>query len=85
MFIALGFLGGLTYLVVMALTLWGVTEYWHHARTTLALILVGVVLVMLGQWLKGGLYAINPLIWFVIGAADRLRVDHLRTQEEPIE
>lgn len=85
MFIALGFLGGLTYLVVMAFTVWGVTEYWHHARTTLALIVVGVVLVMLGQWLKGGLYAINPLIWFVIGATDRLRVDHLRTQEEPTE
>jgi hypothetical protein len=56
----------------MALAFWKAAMYWHLTRKTIGLVILGVITVMLGQWLKGGLYAINPLIWFVIGSMDGL-------------
>ncbi len=76
MFIALGFIGGLLYLAVMGLAFWNAAMYWHLTRKTLGLVMLGIIVVMLGQWLKGGLYAINPLIWFVIGATDGMLARH---------
>src|SRR5215211_5532408 len=65
-FLALGPAGGVVYvsLIVLALSL-AVRSYF--AGTELALPVVGVLVVGLGQWLNGGFYALSPLTWLLLG------------------
>lgn len=72
MFISLGFIGGLLYLGIVGLILVTAVRYWHQARTGVALALVGILFLNFGQWLNGGQYSIAFLIWFCIGALDRM-------------
>ncbi len=39
-------------------------------------------MVMFGNWLNGGYYALAPLIWFLIGWASRPAEEELRLQDE---
>ena len=65
-FVALGPAGGLIYvsLIVLAFAL-AVRTYL--AGNDLALPVVGVLIVALGQWLNGGFYALSPLVWLLLG------------------
>ncbi|MBV9851476.1 MAG: hypothetical protein JO250_17555 [Armatimonadetes bacterium] len=73
MFVSLGFAGGLLYVAIIGVVLMTAFRYWHRARNLAALAILGLLLLELGQWLTGGHYAASMLIWFCIGALDRLQ------------
>ena len=71
MFVSLGLLGGAIYAGIVAVTLSTALRFWHKTRSLVALAILGLLIVELGQWLNGGHYAVAALIWFSIGALDR--------------
>jgi hypothetical protein len=70
-FINLGLPGGLLYLAIIVLLFRAVFARYVRRRDVLSLAVAGLLVVMLGQWLNGGLYAIAPLFWFLAGWATR--------------
>ncbi len=70
-FINLGLAGGLLYLAIIVLLFRAVFARYVRRRDVLSLAVAGLLVVMLGQWLNGGLYAIAPLFWFLAGWATR--------------
>ena len=37
----------------------------------LALAILGILIATIFSWLRGGMYAISPIIWLCVGALDR--------------
>lgn len=72
-FISLGLVGGALYLALVGLVLLTATRFWWTQRSLVALAIVGLLVVNIGQWLNGGHYAVAALIWFTIGALDRFQ------------
>ncbi len=70
-FINLGLAGGILYLVIVVLMFRTVFARYARRRDALSLAVAGLLVVILGQWLNGGLYAIAPLFWFLAGWATR--------------
>lgn len=68
-----GLVGGIIYLVILFLVIRSAVQYWGRTRSLLALCLAGVLAVNFFLWLRGGQYAVSPLIWFLIGALDRFQ------------
>ncbi len=66
-FAGLGFLGGALLLTIIMVTLGRAIQRYRRERDAVVLTVIGMLMVMLGQWLNGGQYAIAPLIWFVVG------------------
>ena len=81
-FISLGFVGGLLYLSIQILVLKRAFQVWQSSRSQVALSLLAVLLVSLGQWTSLGHYAGFTLDWFCIGALDSLVLGH--TQKGPV-
>ena len=73
MFVSLGIVGGVVYVVIVALVLLSALRYWRRSRTLVALAILGVVVVELGQWTIGGHYVVSALVWFCIGGLDRFQ------------
>lgn len=71
MFLALGLIGGIVYILFILTTLWCAFKVWHHSRTFVALAILGVLVTTLNTWLNGDNYAIVTLLWFSIGALER--------------
>lgn len=69
-FVSLGLPGGLLFLGILVLSFRGVIRRYLRGEP-LALAVVALLVVMLGQWLTGGLYALLPLFWFLVGWASR--------------
>ena len=65
-FVSLGLLGGLTFIGILFLAFRDVTRRYLSGEA-LALPVLALLVVCLGQWLTGGLYALMPLFWFVLG------------------
>lgn len=66
-FQSFGLLGGVLFVAIF-LTAWSrIVRRYLSARETAALVTAGVMVVMLGQWLNGGLYAASALLWFLLG------------------
>lgn len=72
--ISLGIVGGLLYLAVIVAVLSKALRWWRAERHTIALVTVAIVGVTFGAWLIGGDYSIAALVWFYIGAMDKLYV-----------
>lgn len=72
LFLSTGLVGGVIYLIIMYLIIRTAFQYWANTRSLLALCLGGVLAINIFLWLKGGQYAMSSLIWFLIGALDRL-------------
>jgi hypothetical protein len=70
-FVGLGLPGGMIYLALLIVTLWRAGSLALSNRDTTALATVGVLIVMLGQWLNGGFYALAPLVWLLVGSMNR--------------
>jgi hypothetical protein len=70
-FVSLGLVGGLLFLALMVATLWRAGSLALSSRNPVALATMGVLIVTLGQWLNGGYYAVAPLVWLLIGWANR--------------
>lgn len=71
MFSALGLAGGVVYAVIIVLVLLAAFRFWRSSRTRSALAILGILVMMVGGWLAGGHYLMDPLVWFCIGAVDR--------------
>jgi hypothetical protein len=65
-FVALGPAGGLLYVGLILLTL-ALAVRTYFRGNELALVVVGILIVAMGQWLNGGFYALSPLIWMMAG------------------
>jgi hypothetical protein len=70
--IALGILGGLVYIAIVVAVLVKAVRWWKAERHRLALATVGIVVATFGGWLIGGEYSMAALVWFYIGAMDKL-------------
>ena len=70
-FVNLGLPGGLLYVAIIVLLFRAVFARYLRRRDVLSFAVAGLLVVMLGQWLNGGLYAIAPLFWFLAGWASR--------------
>ncbi|GAC1421950.1 MAG: hypothetical protein NVSMB57_15310 [Actinomycetota bacterium] len=77
--VAFGLVGGAMYIAIIVLT--GLQLYRMRRWVPGPMIptILGMAVVSFGQWLNGGNYAVAPLIWFMIGAADAAYL-RVRTQ-----
>ena len=50
-------------------------RWWREQRSFVALATIGVLLVTFGAWLTGSEYSTAALVWFYIGAMDKLSVE----------
>lgn len=66
-FVSLGLIGGLMLVLVVALTLRRAILRYLRERDPEVLAVIGLLIVMLGQWLNGGNYAMAPLTWLMAG------------------
>jgi hypothetical protein len=71
LFISLGFIGGILYLVVTYLVFKQTLQLWNQTRNTTFLMIIGLLVTGFSQWLSGGLYSLCFLIWFNIGVIDK--------------
>jgi hypothetical protein len=76
MFLSLGFIGGLIFLIVIAMSLSAGLRYWQQSRTLVGLVIVGILVQLIGNWFNGGFYAASTLAWLCVGALERLRLHH---------
>ena len=72
MFVNLGFVGGIIYLVIMVRVLWALISDWQRRRQRVSLIILAVLLVTLAAWLSAGQYSNPLLLWLLIGATDSM-------------
>lgn len=68
-----GLAGGVFYLIILYLIIRSAFQYWTRTRSLLALAMAGVLAINFFLWLRGGQYAISPLVWFLIGALDQFQ------------
>jgi hypothetical protein len=70
-FVSLGLAGGVIYLAIIVVTFRRVGQLCLRTRDRAALAVMGLLVISLGQWLNGGYYALSPLLWLLIGWANR--------------
>jgi hypothetical protein len=66
-FVALGLVGGLLFAALVLVTLARFGRASLTTRDPLVLATTGILVVCLGEWLNGGLYALTPLLWTLVG------------------
>lgn len=71
LFISLGVVGGVLYLIVMYRVLMECGALWQATRDYHFQLFIGVFVVLFGQWLNGNLYAICFFVWFIVGYIDK--------------
>jgi hypothetical protein len=85
MFITLGVLGGVLYVVIVGWTLYVGFSYFQLSHSLIALFVAGILILLIAQWSSGGMYSLAALVWFCIGSIDRARQSRLSSSvpEEP--
>jgi hypothetical protein len=78
MFVGGGVVGGVLYLLIIITVASTAVRFWMDERSMIALALLALLAVSGLGWLKPGQYAVTPLIWFMIGALDRITTDRRR-------
>jgi len=73
MFIAFGLPGGIVYLIILGYTGLLAVRYWLRERNTIGLIVIGVLVFAVFGWIQPGQYVMTPIIWFCVGALDRVQ------------
>ena len=73
--LSLGIFGGLLYLAIVIGVYRKALRWWRERRSFVALATIGVLLVTFGAWLTGSEYSTAALVWFYIGAMDKLSVE----------
>ena len=68
---SLGIPGGIVYHVLVVLLVIQGFRLWNRERSLLSMALLGFMGITFLGWLSGGRYAVTPLLWFCLGAADR--------------
>jgi hypothetical protein len=74
-FVSLGTLGGLAYLALVIIILRAALSLAVQRRDAVSLAVLGTLVVVLGQWLNGGFYAVSPLVWLLAGFVTASRQD----------
>ncbi|MBU2774313.1 hypothetical protein HMI48_10610 [Acidithiobacillus ferrooxidans] len=72
MFVNLGFVGGIIYLVIMVRVLWLLFIDWQLRQQRVSLMILAVLLVTFATWLIAGEYSSPLLLWLLIGATDAM-------------
>lgn len=72
MFVSLGFVGGIIYLVIMVRVLWALVSDWQCRRQRTSLMILAILLVTGASWLIAGQYSNPLLLWLLIGATDTM-------------
>ena len=72
MFIAFGIPGGIVYLIVLGYTGLVAVRYWMRSRSTVGLIIIGVLVSSVFGWIQPGQYVMTPIIWFCVGSLDKI-------------
>jgi hypothetical protein len=80
--LSLGILGGVLYEVIVVTVLVTALRWWSIARSPAGLAVLGVSVATLGSWLIGGEYSMVAIIWFCIGAMDRLYGQAVRDRRQ---
>jgi hypothetical protein len=70
-FESFGMLGGVVYLSILAVLAVRLLRRYARLRDPLTLAVIGLGVVMTLQWLRGGLYAVSAVTWFMFGWAAR--------------
>jgi hypothetical protein len=70
-FESLGVVGGVVYLAILAIIAVRLLRRYSRLRDPLTLAVIGLMVVMTLQWLRGGLYAVSALTWFMAGWVTR--------------
>jgi len=70
-FVGFGLLGGLLFLAIVLVTFGKVFRGYLRAGDPRLLAVAGLLLIVFGQWLNGGQYAVASITWFLIGWATR--------------
>lgn len=81
MFVSLGAVGGILYLMLVSIVGYMAVRYWMRTRSLVALCLVGILIIMAGGWLIGNRYFASVFTWFCIGAVDRLYSENQKNPE----
>ncbi len=76
MFMALGFIGGILYILICFRICVTMGMYWHDTRDHLALSIIALMAVCQGNWLAGAHYAQTMILWFLIGTMDRVNLQY---------
>jgi hypothetical protein len=84
LFLSTGVIGGGLYLVIIFLTIRQSISYWASSRKLVGLCIAGILGLTFLNWLEGGRYALTPIVWFIIGALDRLNADDQRDLETDV-
>jgi hypothetical protein len=67
-FISFGIFGGLLFAVLLARVMWTVGREAFGRHEVDAILILAVLVASFGQWLNGGLYALSPLVWLLVGS-----------------
>jgi hypothetical protein len=82
-FVSLGALGGVMFLVIIFLSFRAAFSRYLRKGGWQAFGVAGLLLVTLGNWLNGGHYTLAAITWLVIGWASRPR-DRLGEEDAPV-
>lgn len=72
MFVSLGVVGGVAYAMLYFKVFRTAIDYWRATRTPIAMSLAAVLMLIAGSWLNTGEYSTISLVWFCVGALDRM-------------
>ena len=70
-FISMGAIGGFAYIVLILLIFRTIFRKYAATRNWMLFATMGVLIIMFGNWLNGGMYALSALTWFLVGWATR--------------
>jgi hypothetical protein len=70
--LALGVVGALLYFPIIAVIFLKALQWWRKERNVIAFATLGILTITFGAWLIGGEYSVAALVWFYVGALDRL-------------
>lgn len=81
-FLSLGFVGGILYIIVLVNVLLVALQYWQQSRSLAGLAIVGILVQLLGVWFNGGFYAASTLAWLCVGILECLYQRHAAKQTQ---
>lgn len=74
LFVSLGLVGGFLYIAFMSFTLVTAFRIWRMNRDAISLSILAMLIMLLGNWLNSGMYTTTMLVWFSLGALDRMHL-----------
>jgi hypothetical protein len=84
MFVCLGLIGGIAYTLLYYRVFTTAIAFWRQSRAPIGLCAIAVLLAVAGNWLNTGEYSSVSIVWFCIGAVDRLSSDWKQKQVDSL-